>query len=229
MSLLEWGIHPMRLVLVRFHELKQYIPIISYKISCIMVGLFIHSKLSYIAKYNTHLAMLMQNIDPDTREKIRLSGRDMWREVMAMAFNVSLKEDQFKEMSIVDARNLMYRVSQRMTEEDVLASIRQQCAALGPMSDQMQDMARKHQIIQSVLVHQVYLGTSTLHKKSLVVESGFEEGEKGYVMMQCVMAEHLNDPLVGQYMGSAMMQILQAADLDLAAIQKAAETAYKQR
>jgi len=184
---------------------------------------------SGLASYNTHLAMLMQNIDPDTREKIRISGRDMWREVMTMAFNVSLKDEPVKEMSIVDARNLMYKVSQRMIEEDILGSIRQQCEALEPLSDQIQDMARKHQIIQSVLVHQVYLGTSNIHKKSLVVESGFEDGEKGYVRMQCIMAEHLNDPLVGQYMGSAMMQILQAANLDLGAIQKAAETAYKQK
>jgi hypothetical protein len=175
--------------------------------------------------------MLMQNIDPDTREKIRINGRDMWREVMAMAFNVAVnnKDTMMKEMSIVDARNLMYKVSQRMTEEDILTSIRQQCEALEPLSDQIQDMARKHQIIQSVLVHQVYLGISPRNGKSLVVESGFEDGEKGYVMMQFVMAEHLNDPLVGQYMGSAMMQILQAANLDLAAIQKAAETAYKQK
>ena len=182
----------------------------------------------FTATYNTHLAMLMQNIDPDTREKIRISGRDMWREVMSLAFNVSLKDGNFKEMSIVDARNLMYKVSQRMTEDQVLASIRQQCTALDPISDKMQDMARKHQIIQSVLVNQVYLGSVNGHSKSLVAESGFDDGEKGYVMMQCVIAEHLNDPLIAQYMGSAMMQVLQAADLDIAAIQKAAETAYKQ-
>jgi hypothetical protein len=184
---------------------------------------------SGLASYNTHLAMLMQNLDPDTREKIRISGRDMWRQVMAMAFNVTLNDGTFQELSIVDARNLMYKVSQRMTENEILSSIREQCAALEPVADQMQDMAGRHHIIQSVLVNQVYLGKANAQRKSLVEESGFDEGEKGYVMMQCAIAEHLNDPLIAQYMGTAMMQVFQAASLDIASIQKAAETAYKQR
>lgn len=79
-------------------------------------------------------------------------------------------------------------------------------------------MAQKHHAVQEVLVNGVYLGG----EPSLVEELGFGSGKDGYVMMQMTMADHQSDPLVTQYVGSAMMQILQVAGLDMAAMQQAA-------
>ena len=69
----------------------------------------------------------------------------------------------------------------------------------------------KHQIIQDIVVNQVYLGGSPC----LVEELGFGSGEKGYAIMQYIMSYHENDPLCTQYTSSAMMRLWQAAGLDL--------------
>jgi hypothetical protein len=53
----------------------------------------------------------------------------------------------------------------------------------------------KHQVIQDVVVNQVYLGGSP----SLVEDCGFGSGHEGYAKMQYVMAYHENDPLCTQY------------------------------
>jgi hypothetical protein len=58
-----------------------------------------------------------------------------------------------------------------------------------------------------------------------VEDCGFGAGTEGYVWMQMTMAEHQNDPLVAQYIGTAMMQILQVAGLDAAVQQQAAQAA----
>lgn len=72
-------------------------------------------------------------------------------------------------------------------------------------------MAMKHQMIQDIVINQVYLGGSP----SIVEELGFGSGEKGYATMQYVMSYHENDPLCTQYTSSAMMKLWQAAGLDL--------------
>lgn len=69
----------------------------------------------------------------------------------------------------------------------------------------------KHQVIQDIVVNQVYLGGSP----SLVEDIGFGSGEKGYARMQYVMAYYENDPLCSQYTSSAMIKIWRAAGLDL--------------
>jgi hypothetical protein len=76
--------------------------------------------------------------------------------------------------------------------------------------------AAKHRIVQDVLVNEVYLGG----EPSLVSEFGFGEGEDAYVYLQCAMAEHQSDPLVAQYVGTAMMKIMTAAGLDMHGNQK---------
>lgn len=80
------------------------------------------------------------------------------------------------------------------------------------------DFVARHTIVQEVLVNEVYLGGNP----SLVSECGFGDGETGYVHMQCAMTDHQSDPLVAQYVGSAMMRILQAAGLDSATREMAA-------
>lgn len=70
-------------------------------------------------------------------------------------------------------------------------------------------MAQKHQVLQNVIVMDVYTGGSP----SIVEECGFGSGEKGYAQMQCVMAEFENDPLIAQYAGAAMMRIWEAGKI----------------
>jgi len=76
------------------------------------------------------------------------------------------------------------------------------------------EMGMKHQIIQDIVVNQVYLGGG-ITGTSLVEELGFGTGEQGYAKMQYVMAYYENDPLCSQYTSSAMMKIWHAAGLDL--------------
>ena len=113
----------------------------------------------------------------------------------------------------------MHKVSQKMQDPEILETISKKSALLKTSGDAMMDMAMKHQVIQDTLVNDVYLGGSP----SLVEDCGFEKGEKGYVFMQCVIAEHQSDPLIGQYVGAGMMQIMKAAGIDLSDVQNAVQ------
>ena len=194
----------------------------------VLAGLGYPASEQGIAMYNQHLAELMQNSPPDVQENLRIQGRDLWRKVLCLAFNLDMEKDMRNEISIVDARNIMHKVSQRMQEPDILEKIAK-LAATASLSEGNIDSStfganventRKHTIVQQVLVHDVYLGPTKESSKSLVEDSGFGKGEKGYVQMQCLMAEHQADPLVAQYMGGAMMRLLQAAGIDLQAMQE---------
>ena len=84
-------------------------------------------------------------------------------------------------------------------------------------------LARKHIVVQEVMVSNVYL--SLLGERddggaptSLVEECGFGGG--GYVKMQCTLTEHQNDPLITQYVGSAILRLLQSTDIDTEALQR---------
>ena len=78
------------------------------------------------------------------------------------------------------------------------------------------ELGKKHQIIQNIVVNQVYLGKDNeKDKKGLVETLGFGAGPKGYAYMQYRMAYHENDPLCLQYTSSAMTKIWKAAGLDL--------------
>lgn len=161
----------------------------------------------------------MQNSDPGTQEQLRIGTRDLWRKVLATAFDFSTDDIAESEMSVVDARDAMYKVSQKMQSPEILEIVAQKSAKTPPTGNAAMDMAMKHQVVQDTLVHDVYLGG----EPTLVEELGFENGEKGYVFLQCIMAEHQNDPLVGQYVGTAMMKILESAGIDMNEIEKAAQ------
>jgi len=104
----------------------------------------------------------------------------------------------------------MYKLAQKMIEPQILESISKQIASAAASASPGEEIALKHTFVQQVLVNEVYLGGSP----SLVEECGFGSGEEGYVALQCAIAEHQSDPLLAQYMGGAMMRILQAAGLD---------------
>lgn len=177
----------------------------------VLSGLGYNPNESGLQLYNQHVAMFMQNSDPDTVEELRIGTRDTWREVLSTTFNVSTDDIIKSEMSVVEARNTMHKVSQKMQDPQVLELIAKECGNIPHSDDSKMNMALRHQVIQSVLVNDVYLGGNP----SLVEECGYEKGEQGYVKMQCVLAEHQNDPMVGQYIGTAMRQILLSAGIDI--------------
>lgn len=192
----------------------------------VLAGLGYTANEQGIALYNQHLAQLMQSTSPDLQEHIRIQGRDLWREVLCLAFDLDKDRDfagSFNELSIVDARNIMHKVSQRMQEPDVLEKVaRLVSSSTDPNQNNnvTADITRKHTAVQEVLVHDVYLGKLPSSDNTLVQDCGFDNGVKGYVQMQCLMAEHQTDPLVMQYMGGAMIKLMQAAGIDLAALQQ---------
>jgi len=171
--------------------------------------------------YNQQLAELIQKSSPDVQEEIRMQGRDMWREVLCLSFGLDLESaftnsaQQGGELSIVEARNIMYKVAQRMQEPELLEKVAKLAASAPSSGSGANDNTYKHSIVQDILVHDVYLGKKNEKDSSLVEECGFGSGERGYVQMQCLMAEHQTDPLVAQYMGTAMVKILESAGIDL--------------
>lgn len=171
-----------------------------------------------VETYNQQLAVYMHNADPSTQEEMRVSSRDLWRTVLSTAFNVSLDDISNAEMDLVKARETMHKLSQKMQSPQVLESIAEKCGKIPSTGNAGMDMAMKHQVVQEALVHDVYLGGNP----SLVEECGFGTGEKAYVFMQCVMAQHQTDPLVAQYVGTGMMRVLQSAGIDLSQLEAAA-------
>lgn len=178
-----------------------------------------------IALYTQHLTQAMQNSAPEVQEELRVAGRDNYRLVLSLAFDLpSLIEEQKEkgELSVVDARNIMHKVSLRMQDPDVLENVAKRCSVSVAMADTPEarqiELARKHTVVQEVMVTDVYLkedGNGVM----LVDECGFGEGEEGYVRMQSAMAEHQGDPLITQYVGSAMMKLLESAGIDVEGLQ----------
>lgn len=182
-----------------------------------------------IALYTQQLSQALQLSSPDLQEQLRVAGRDTYRMVLAAAFNLpSVLEDPKKngELSVVDARNLMHKVSMRMQDPDVLEKVAKRCSVSVAMNDSHEanqiELARKHTVVQEVMVQDVYM-TEKDGAVSLVKECGFGDGEDGYIRMQSAMAEHQGDPLIAQYVGAAMMKLLQSAGIDMEALQRQAQ------
>ena len=72
-------------------------------------------------KYARDLAQCIQQSDETMQELFTETRRDTWRELVAAAF--SLDVEDIPRLSIVDARNLMHKVSSKMVEPDVLLEI----------------------------------------------------------------------------------------------------------
>ncbi|KAL3773832.1 hypothetical protein ACHAW5_006429 [Stephanodiscus triporus] len=181
-----------------------------------------------ISMYTQHVQRAMTMSSPEDQERLRIAMRDTYRLVLAGAFDApTLMEDQRTrgELSIIDARNIMHKVSLRMLEPDVLEKVRDRCSVSVAMNDgpeaQQIELARKHTVVQEVMVTDVYL--SEKDGMSLVEECGFGAGEAGYVRMQCALAEHQGDPLITQYVGAAIVRLLQSAGIDMEALQKQAQ------
>jgi hypothetical protein len=200
-----------------------------------------------ISLYTQHVQTAMSMSPPDAQERLRVSMRDTYRHVLAGAFDMPDLLDEMKgrgEMSIMEARDVMHKVSLRMLDRDILDKVRERCGDISSSSsgtkDVGTDLARRHTVVQEVMVADVYLSPSSSSSKAgdgkggegstttLVEEFGFGSGESGYVRMQCALAEHQGDPLITQYVGAAIVKLLDAAGIDMEAMQKQARELQQQ-
>lgn len=83
-----------------------------------------------IALFHQQLGVFMQDASPDLQEDYRLSGRDTWRMVLGTAFGID--PTSLEEVPIVDARNIMHKVAQKMNDQDILDAIAKECASIEP-------------------------------------------------------------------------------------------------
>lgn len=163
-------------------------------------------------KYNEQLAEFMQSVDKDEQEELRISNRDLWRSVLSSAFDLSEEEiAEVPKMSLVEARNAYHKVAEKMIQPNILEAVSRQAALLKETDKPDYDKALRHQIVQETLVNDVYLEGNP----SLTEELGFGSGERGYVLFQYTIAEYQNDPLVAQYIGSAMTNLIKSAGIEM--------------
>jgi hypothetical protein len=161
---------------------------------------------------------IQEECDETMQELFAELRRDTWRELVATAFNLNAATD-IPVLSIVDARNIMHKVSSKMMEPSVLLEIQTKTAKLdeGDSEEDYENfLANKHQILQDIIVNHVYMSG----KPSLIEESGFGSGPKGYAAMQCAMSDYEGDPLISQYAAAAMVKVWDAAGLDISALQQ---------
>ncbi len=120
----------------------------------------------YQYQYNEFLS----TASPETQEKPWKLGRDLWRQVLSIAFDISKdqmmrmninnnknnnKKSGFssssqgaEELSIIDARNIMFQVAQKMMEPTILESIERQVAnATSTSSSSSRDDQQQHTLM----------------------------------------------------------------------------------
>lgn len=79
--------------------------------------------------YTRHLADFIQNkCDDDQKERFQKVGNKTWRQLLATAFDLDV--DNMKPLLIVDARNIMHKVSSKMQEPQILMKIQKECGQL---------------------------------------------------------------------------------------------------
>ena len=76
--------------------------------------------------YTQVLAQYMQTCDEEVKDTYRKVGTETWRELLCTAFNMDVSE--IESISVVDARNIMHRVSSKMQEPAILMKVQKECA-----------------------------------------------------------------------------------------------------
>lgn len=175
--------------------------------SHILAGFGYDASEAGIGLYGAQMGQLMQSGELTSAEveAIQVNTRDAWCSVLQKAFNISEEEFQSNnvDLDIVKARDMMHLVSSRIQAPDILEK-------MSTIKD-VEALTEKHTALQKILVHDVYLGGDP----SLLEQCGFETSEKGYVLLQCAMSKHQNDPLIAQYVGGAMMRAMEAAGVPM--------------
>ena len=177
------------------------------------------------------LQACLDGVDEDMKELLAELRRDTWHEVVAATFDLNL--DDVKPLTIVDARNIMHKVSTRMIEPSVLLDIQTKVSKIAPIENagvtaqeqqeaEALQLVQKHHVLQDIIVNTVYLAPDKKTGVSLIQECGYPGGPKGYAMLQCAMTEFEADPLIAQYVSAAMMRIYEAANIDVSSLTAAA-------
>lgn len=76
--------------------------------------------------YTQVLAQYMQTCDEEVKQSYRKVGTETWRELLCTAFDMDVNDIQ--DISIVDARNIMHKVSSIMQEPSILMKVQTECA-----------------------------------------------------------------------------------------------------
>lgn len=85
-----------------------------------------------IMLYTQQLAQFVSACEPTVQATFREVGRKTWRDMLATAFELDdeiLKEQQ-SELSIVDARNAVHKVSSKLIEPSILEEVSTRCGQL---------------------------------------------------------------------------------------------------
>jgi len=96
----------------------------------VLAGLGYKADETGLQAYNVNLVHYMQEAEPSVQEELRIKGRDNWRIVLSTAFSLDMSDAE--ELSIVEARNIMHSVSQKMQDERVLAQVKERVKTLDP-------------------------------------------------------------------------------------------------
>lgn len=80
-----------------------------------------------IMMYTQQLAQFVgTKCDPTTQDEFRAKGRDTWREMLTIAFDLDkdmIAEKYANELSIVDARNIVHKVASALIEPNILEEV----------------------------------------------------------------------------------------------------------
>lgn len=80
-----------------------------------------------IMMYTQQLAQFVgTKCDPATQDEFRAKGRDTWREMLTIAFDLDkdlIAEKYGNELSIVDARNIVHKVASALIEPNILEEV----------------------------------------------------------------------------------------------------------
>eukprot|EP00527_Entomoneis_sp_CCMP2396_P002075 CAMPEP_0198143002 /NCGR_PEP_ID=MMETSP1443-20131203/5646_1 /TAXON_ID=186043 /ORGANISM="Entomoneis sp., Strain CCMP2396" /LENGTH=317 /DNA_ID=CAMNT_0043806139 /DNA_START=98 /DNA_END=1048 /DNA_ORIENTATION=+ len=169
-----------------------------------------HGLMSYIKDFSQFL----EKLDNDEHQIVmKVTRRETWRSLVATTFKVSV--DDIPEMTIVDARNHMHKVTSKMQSPDILMLIQKQVSRIVYPENKDQETAMKHQALQDIIVNSVYLGDSP---NSIVEQAKCGSGAEGYAKFQCALGDFEGDPLIGEYTMSAMNKMFEAGGLEGAGI-----------
>ncbi len=80
-----------------------------------------------IMTYTQQLAQFVgTKCDPMTQDEFRAKGRDTWRDMLTIAFDLDkdmIAEKYSNELSIVDARNIVHKVASALIEPEILEEV----------------------------------------------------------------------------------------------------------
>lgn len=82
-----------------------------------------------LTRYAQDLQNFIQQADDETTSRLQDIRRETWRELVATCFDLDAA-DEIPTLSIVDARNIMHKVSSKMIEPDTLMEIQQKASKI---------------------------------------------------------------------------------------------------